>query len=39
MGSSFCVGREEVLDWRYCRVNIPCAELYISDCIMGRVAV
>jgi len=28
-----------VLDCRYCRVNIPFAELYISDCIGGREAV
>jgi len=28
-----------VIDWRYWRVNIPCAELYISDCMAGRVAV
>ena len=31
--------REGVLYWRYCRVNIPFAELYISDCMLGRVAV
>jgi len=28
-GSSGCAGRELVLAWLYCWVNIPCAELHI----------
>ena len=28
-----------MLDWPYCRINIPCAELCISDFMVVRVAV